>query len=1269
MKKRILHFRMIVKVVMIGLLIGVSGMVYGQNFTVGDLNYSVNEDGVSVTVRGHVNGTSASGILSIPETITYDGVSYSVKGIRNQAFKGCSGLTGSLVIPNSITQIGEYAFKNCSGFNGTLTIGTAVNSIEEEAFANTGFIAVNFNPTNCTKMGYHREDGDWDGSPVFLNCSSIATLNIGNNVTRIPVYAFESCSGLSGNLNLPDALTSIGYGAFYGCSGFVGDLTIPDAVTSIGGSAFWGCNRFDGILTIPSSVNGIGDCAFWNCTNFTEIHYNATNCSNNREGTTAFSGCTATLIIGDNVLNIPNYLFCSGSFTGNLVIPESVTRIGEGAFSGCYQLTGNLTIPNSVVSIGNWAFSGCSHFSGILTIGNSVSSIGYLAFAYCGFTGIHYNATNCSDLTPIYNYLGHNPPFEGCNSELVIGENVTKIPCNIFRDQGNNHGIIIGNLTIPNSVKTIGDYAFAGNPRLNGIMSLPNSLVSVGEKAFYETGWYAQQPDGILYLDNWCLGYKGEKPTGNLEFQEGTKGIAAAAFSNCTGLIGDLTIPNSISRLPKYAFSGCTGFDGALTIPNSIISIGDKVFYNCNHFTTINYYALNCAFTPQYYNTNHPFENCSGNLVIGDNVETIPDFVFKNSGISGNLIIPNSLFSIGHDAFYNCNGLSAVYYSGSIAQWCDMVFMGYGSNPLLYAHNLYINNEMVTDLVIPETITSIKNYAFFGGTCITSLTIPDSVISIGNYAFYDCSGITTISIPNSVISIGFNAFDGTGWYNNLPNGIIYSDECCLGYKGNRPTGALSIVNGTRLIAAQAFYFCNGLTLLEIPNTMITIGDNAFERCNSLTEVIVFGVNTPSLGLYGFYGVSCPIYVPYESLEIYQTATNWSDYKNQILPMAYTNIPGYADSNNNWQFIASPLAESTAPTTIDDMLPTNGTYDLYQFNQSARDGEWQNYKANSFDLTNGQGYLYANTEEVNLIFKGEFNEDETKEVNLVYDVGKPLAGWNLVGNPFPVNTYVNRSYYVMNEAGTAIEPIAVSMETAIAPCTGVMVKADNAGETVTFSKTMPEMVPNQGNIQIAVMQTNKSGVSMMDKAIISFNVGDRLEKFVFNKDNAQLYIPGGKNNYAIACTEKTGEMPLDFKAIKNGVYTIQVNAETAEMEYLHLIDNITGNDVDLLVEPCYTFEAKTNDYASRFRLVFICGDANDDNEGENETSFAYICNGDIIITADAYDASLQVIDAMGHVVVTADGRTRYVPTAGMASGVYVLRLINGDETRVQKIVIK
>ena len=363
-----------------------------------------------------------------------------------------------------------------------------------------------------------------------------------------------------------------------------------------------------------------------------------------------------------------------------------------------------------------------------------------------------------------------------------------------------------------------------------------------------------------------------------------------------------------------------------------------------------------------------------------------------------------------------------------------------------------------------------------------------------------------------------------------------------------------------------------------------------------------------------------------------------------------------------------------------MLPTTGTYDLYLFDQT-ENAEWRNYKANNFNLVNGQGYLYANAEDVNLIFKGTFNEDETKNVGLVYDANAYFAGWNLVGNPFPVNAYANKSYYTMNEEGSAIEPVAVSMETAIPACTGVMVKAENTGESVTFSKTAPETQgQNNGSLQIAVAQANTRGAStssaaILDKAIVSFNEGDELGKFVFNKDNAKLYIPQGNEEYAIACAEKLGEMPMNFEATENGEYAISIKAENAEFGYLHLIDNLTGADIDLLPfgkggkgdsQPAtYTFTAKTTDYASRFRLVFsVSGDADSDNGAP----FAFVNNGEIVITMGIYDTTLQIVDVMGRVVYQGDVMNR-VSTGEMTKGVYVIRLIKGDDVKTQKMVIK
>ena len=256
---------------------------------------------------------------------------------------------------------------------------------------------------------------------------------------------------------------------------------------------------------------------------------------------------------------------------------------------------------------------------------------------------------------------------------------------------------------------------------------------------------------------------------------------------------------------------------------------------------------------------------------------------------------------------------------------------------------------------------------------------------------------------------------------------------------------------------------------------------------------------------------------------------------------------------------------------------------------------------------------------------------------------------------------------MNEDGTGLEPTPLSAGNTIAACTGIMVKADGANESVTFAKPARKALENNGLLHVAIADTK-----VLDKAIISFNAGDALEKYVFNKDKAKLYIPQGGKDYAIAVSDGKGEMPLNFEVIKNGTYTLTVsttiNAQlsTLDYNYLHLIDNLTGNDIDLLQTPDYTFTAKKTDYASRFRLVFfICEDANDDNE-----AFAYVNNGEIIITGMETQsiASLQVIDMTGRVIVCRNAAC-HVSTNGMAPGVYVLRLINGENVKTQKIVVR
>lgn len=681
-----------------------------------------------------------------------------------------------------------------------------------------------------------------------------------------------------------------------------------------------------------------------------------------------------------------------------------------------------------------------------------------------------------------------------------------------------------------------------------GSLNIPSSVT-------YESTTYSVTSIGDnAFMNCWDL-------NGYLYIPYTVTTIGNNAFKDCYNLIGSLTL-NSVVTIGNYAFSGCEKLTGQLTLSNSLVLIGNSAF-------------AYCGFTYS--------------LTLPNSLNTIGEYAFSGcSGFSGSLSIPNSVTSIGKGAFMGCSGFTGyLTLSNSVSSINDDTF-----------NNCY---GFTGALTIPSSVLSIGKMAFFACFGFTgSLAIPSSVTTIGYEAFNSCSGITAISIPEATTTIGENAFKGTGWFDIQP-GIVYLNGWCLGSKYSTTSGSLTIRSGTKRIADGAFRNCGGIVSVIIPNTIVSIGSSVFYRCSSLNSVTMLATTVPSLGTNVFTN-STYIYVPYESLSTYKTTTNWNSYASRIYPWLQKNVVGYGENNNKWTFIASPLVEEAVATSVDNMI-TESDYDLYRFNQSA-DLEWENYKQEGehyhFNLTNGQGYLYSNAEDVNIIFKGELNEDDTKTVSLVYDANAESAGWNLVGNPFPVSAYANKSYYTMNEDGSDIEPVAVSMETAIPACTGVMVKAENAGESVTFSKTAPETAVNQGVLQMAVAQNNTRGASTgsaatLDEAIVSFNAGDKLAKFFFNKDNAILYIPQGNDNYAIAYAEKQGEIPLNFEAKENGNYTITVNLESVEMNYLHLIDNMTGTDIDLLATPSYTFESKTNDYASRFRLVFSASGNTDDDK--------------------------------------------------------------------------
>lgn len=371
-----------------------------------------------------------------------------------------------------------------------------------------------------------------------------------------------------------------------------------------------------------------------------------------------------------------------------------------------------------------------------------------------------------------------------------------------------------------------------------------------------------------------------------------------------------------------------------------------------------------------------------------------------------------------------------------------------------------------------------------------------------------------------------------------------------------------------------------------------------------------------------------------------------------------DITAYTEgSKDHYYLIASPVGEVN-PENVTNMLGNN--YDLYAFDQNPSDGlEWINYKNGNYNLTPGTGYLYANSENVTLSFIGTpYNSNG--EVHLSKVSGSQFEGWNLVGNPFAEPAYIsNRAFYRMNDDGTEI--VAATTGTAIASMEGIFVIANENNETLTFST---DAIGSKNNA--IVMNLNRAirgSASTIDRAIVRFDEGDQLPKFQLNPSNTKLYITQGNVNFAVVHGEDNGELPVNFKAEHNGTYTLNVETDGIEMTYLHLIDNITGADVDLLECSSYTFDAKTSDYTSRFKLVFDCWDTNDNNE-----TFAYINNGNIIVN-NMGNAIVQVIDIMGRIISSESINGSASINFNETSGIYLLRLITGNDVKVQKVVVR
>ena len=436
-----------------------------------------------------------------------------------------------------------------------------------------------------------------------------------------------------------------------------------------------------------------------------------------------------------------------------------------------------------------------------------------------------------------------------------------------------------------------------------------------------------------------------------------------------------------------------------------------------------------------------------------------------------------------------------------------------------------------------------------------------------------------------------------------------------------------------------------------------------------------GGSTSFLKVYGGKGINGADFASDEDLyagdqvivkgELYKFNSSTDEINtNSILVLhAYSYTSGEVECHKVIEKYSGEGGYYLIATPVDDQEPTTsmttGDFDLYRFNEASTK-EWENWKDESnyhFNLYVGKGYLYANSASDNTVITVSGTPTTDYTTTLSKTSGAEFEGMNLVGNPLGVNAYIDRPFYIMNSTGT--ELVAATRDN-IFPMEGVFVSASKYEEELEFSAT----APNSGNTDLVV--NVNAGNKMLDRAVVRFNAGGMLPKFQLNQNSTKVFIPQGSKDFAVVNSANEGEMPVSFKAENNGTYTLSVNAENVDMNYLHLIDNKTGADIDLLATPSYSFEAKTSDYASRFRLVFSANEGS--NENGNET-FAYY-NGSEWVINNMGDATLQVVDVMGRVLSseTVSGNAT-LSTSNLSAGVYVMRLINGENAMTQKIVVR
>ena len=624
------------------------------------------------------------------------------------------------------------------------------------------------------------------------------------SVTSIGEGAFRGCGDLT-SISIPNSVTSISKNAFRGCSGLT-SVSIPNSVASIGEGAFMNCSALASI-SIGNGVVSLGSCAFCD----TEIYNNDSNWDWD-SGALYIDNCLIrTLNIGKESLEIKggtrviaDYAVYDVFAGSSVTIPGSVISIGKGAFSHASGLT-SVTIPSSVKYIGEIAFSGCSNLTSV-TIPNSVISIGGYAFSGC-------KSLSSVTIPSSVDYIGYDV-FFGCSelsSVIWNAKNCKDSSGSPFNSINSN----ITSFTFGNEVEHITAYLCSNMNNLTSI-TIPNSVTSIGE----------------------------------------------GAFSNCSGLTS-VTIGDKVECIGNLAFRYCTSLK-SIEIGKGVVSIGPDTFWDCYSLTSVLWNAKNCKDdsiwegTPFYSN-----ESKITSFIFGNEVEHIPAYLCSGLGNLNEVVISNSVTSIGGGAFSSCSNLTKVNYLGTVDEWVEIDFVSDYSNPTYETKELYINNKLLTDIKITSA-DSIKDYVFYNCESIKSVEIGNNVTFIASGAFYGCTNLSKVNYLGTV-----DEWVGIDFTSSLANPTYYAKDLHI----NGDLLADVKISTAESIKDNTFINCAGIKSVEMGKNVTYIGSSAFLGCDNLKKITAYPTKVPTV----YYNSFPNSYNPQYNATLYVLCDVYDDY--------------------------------------------------------------------------------------------------------------------------------------------------------------------------------------------------------------------------------------------------------------------------------------------------------------------------------------------------------------------------------------------------------